>query len=216
MTFLIIASEVVAGSFRERFFSTAGAQRQHKSSLAFHYQWLCAVEQELEWRAEESDGAYRRFINQDGPFTEPGRGVGLHAMTAGFFQRNDDWVPAFAVQPGPWAHGQRLFVFADAPFSIVWREAINWWADQHTIFDEDRDRIAAAPPAPALFADLRHRMNQEGHRIPPDALGPVFAEQRRQLADSRGNHRVFEDSLQSAIADWDRRPASRIDGTRFL
>lgn len=208
-------SEVVAGSFRERFFSTAGARRQHKSTLAFHYQWLCALGQDIAWRVEDQEAQYERFITQDEPNVAPGRGVGLHGITAGFFEAHGEWTAAFSVSPRPPAYGRRLFTFADTPYSTVWRNAITWWADEHTIVDEDRDRLAAAPPPPALFADLRHRMNQEGLRIPPDALGAVFDEQRRQLAATRGGHRVFEDSLQSAIADWSHRPSDRIDGTGY-
>lgn len=49
-------------------------------------------------------------------------------------------------------------------------------------------RIAIAfwvTPSPNQFAELRRHLNQDGADIPVEKLGPVFAEQRQKLKDSR-------------------------------
>ena len=112
--------------------------------------------------------------------------------------------------------GPKRFHFKTALFSEAWREAVHFWADEHTVFDEDRDRVLATPPSPGQFSALRRQMNSEGRDIPTEALEPVFREQRMRLAKARASSEdttAIEDALAQELTEWQSRPRP-IDGRR--
>ncbi|KAF0804397.1 hypothetical protein ACRYJU_04585 [Alloalcanivorax xenomutans] len=207
----------IDGHTRKATFSTRTASSQNKSNLWVRYQWLSAVGVDLDWKIEQRERAYQRFVTTDDPKTPAGRGLGVHGLTAVFYVSGDDWVPAFSVarHPDVLGHPQadRRFTFAHAPYSDVWRDAVLFWAEEHAIEDSDRARLLAHPPEPTLFSALRRRMNEEGHDIFTEALSPVFREQRTALAAARASTsapahertRDLEAALLDDLSDWYRR-----------
>ncbi|KAF0803483.1 hypothetical protein A6D6_03699 [Alcanivorax xiamenensis] len=205
--FLVTAR--IEGHTRKATFSTQTASSQDKSNLWVRYQWLSAVGMDLEWKIEKRERQYQKFVTTDHPETEPGRGLGVHGLTAAFYASGDSWIPAFAVARHPDLLGRpqadRRFTFEQAPYSEVWREAVTFWAEEHAIEEADRERLLAQIPEPALFSALRRRMNDEGNDVPTEALSSVFREQREALAATRAPAQALEAALMDDLNDWRRR-----------
>jgi hypothetical protein len=205
--FLVTAR--IDGHTRKATFSTRTASSQDKSNLWVQYQWLSAVGMDLEWKIEKRERHYQRFVTSDHPDTRPGRGLGVHGLTAAFYASGDDWIPAFSVARNPDVLGRpqvdRRFTFEHAPYSAVWRDAVMFWAEEHAIEDADRERLLTRTPEPALFSALRRRMNEEGNDIPTEALSSVYREQRDALAATRAPAQALEAALMDDLNDWQRR-----------
>ncbi|MFT0140834.1 hypothetical protein ACEK07_46855 [Alcanivoracaceae bacterium MT1] len=205
--FLVTAR--IDGYTKKATFSTQTASSQDKANLWVQYQWLSAVGTDLDWKIEKRERDYQRFVSTDAPGTPPGRGLGVHGLTAVFYASGDDWIPAFAVARHPDLLGRpqadRRFTFEHAPYSTVWRDAVVFWAEEHAIEEADRERVLAAPPEPTVFADLRRRMRYEGSAIFSEALSLVFREQREALAATRAPAQALEAALLDDLSDWSRR-----------
>lgn len=206
--------------YHQRYFSTAAAKDQSDDDVYFRYQRLSAEKQDMEWQLESLLYQYRRYVTENHPTTKPERGVGVHGITASFFlDRRKTWQAGFTVARDQNEYGRRKptrrFTFCTKPFSQVWRDAVNFWADEHAIEDADRERVLNSPPEPEQFKKLRRYMNEhDGFEIPVKALSAVFAEQRDQLSQKRYLQRAKElkldagaltppdDRIQAEMAAW--------------
>lgn len=176
----------------QAYFSTRNCNFQDDRCIHFKRERLKAELQDAEWMAESALFQYKRFVSESHPATREGRGLGFHGMTSTFtVDRRGKYQAAFIVHWFDESDSSRQpkrateFTFRSKPFSVVWKDAVNYWAEVHDVLDEDRDRILANPPAPSVFTNLRRIMNNEGFDIPHEALGPVFREQRDALKTRR-------------------------------
>jgi len=207
--------------YLQRYFSTFRAEEQAETDPHYLRAKLEAQIQELQWKQESLQYQYQRFVTQDHPNTMPERGVGVHGLTAGFFGSDDEgWRAGFSVaqrQDGCGSRkGDRRFIFTRLPYSQAWAAAVEFWAQEHDIAEEDKLRVLASPPDPVQFKRLRRQINQieQSADIPVEALSPVFAEQREELAAQRAVLRAKEmklhvgvpgqpdAELQAEMADW--------------
>jgi hypothetical protein len=178
-------------NYHQKYFSTIQAQSQSDSDVYYRYQHLRAQKQELEWQLESLRYQYHRFVTQNHPSTKPERGLGVHGLTASFYlDRRKKWQAALTVSldrsEGSKRKPSKRFTFRTRPFSEVWELAVNFWAIEHGIKDQDRDRVLNSPPEPDQLKRLRRHMNDHGNvDIPVEALSPVFAEQRERMAFAR-------------------------------
>lgn len=200
--------------YRQEYFSTLRAKTQDETDPVFRYEKLKAQIQEAEWQAKSLLHQYQVFVSEDHPSTKPHRGVGCHGITAGFSKdRRKEWQAVFRVKRK--AGQPRAFTFRTRPFSQVWHDVVHFWAREHEILDEDRDRILANPPEPSQFKDLRRHLNSTTKAdIPVDALSPVFAEQRGEIARekalkhakdlklSEGLMTPPDEDIEADMADW--------------
>lgn len=207
-------------NYNQRYFSTIPAKQQSDDDMYFRYQRLQAEKQNLEWQLESMAYQYNRYVNENHPTTKPERGVGVHGITASFFlDRRKKWQAGFTVARDQNESGRRKptkrFTFCTKPFSLVWSETVNFWADEHGIEDGDRERVLSSPPEPEQFKRLRRHMNEhDGFKIPVEALSAVFAEQRERISQKRSLQRAEElklgsgalvppdDTLKSEMAAW--------------
>ena len=180
------------GEAHQKYFSTRICEHQDDRCLAFKRLRLQAELQDATWKAESALFQYKRFVSENHPTTLHGRGLGFTGMTISFtIDRRGRPQAVFLVHsyedPGAGEQQRKAkeFTFRSRPYSVVWRDAVNFWAEAHGVLDEDRDRILAAPPPPSIFSELRRAMNEQGADIPTDALEPIFREQRERLAAQR-------------------------------
>ncbi|TVP55917.1 MAG: hypothetical protein EA349_08545 [Halomonadaceae bacterium] len=177
----------VNGSQRQTFFSTRGMPR---NSMMFQHEKLRAQAQNAQWEAEAAFAVYRKQVSTNSPETEKHTGVGVHGLTLDFFSpKQDVWEPVFVVH-GHNGKEPRRFSIKGKYLSTAWTFAVNCWADEHQVLDEDRQRLLDAPPAPDQFKALRHVRNQQGNDIGVEVLGDVFAERRAALQAERGMSRT--------------------------
>jgi len=185
-------------NYNQTYFSTNPAEQQSDEDRYFYYRRLQAEKQNLEWQLESLRYQYHRFVHQNHPTTKPERGVGVHGITASFFRdRRGTWQAGFTVARDQHEDGRRKptkrFTFCTKPFSQVWLEAANVWADEHEIVPVDRERVVKTSPEPEQFKRLRRQMNEhDGFDIPVGALSAVFAEQREQINQKRSIQRAKE------------------------
>lgn len=208
--------DTVDGHLLKKMFSTRKAARQASDDPLVQWRYLCAMEQHLAWHIAAEEVRYRKLVSEEHHLTLPHRGVGVRCLTASFVpagNSDDAWAPCFLVARHRDELGRRQgpkrFHFKTALFSEAWREAVHFWADEHTVFDEDRDRVLATPPSPGQFSALRKQMNAEGRDIPTEALEPVFREQRLRLAKARASSEdtaAIEERLAEELSNWKRRP----------
>lgn len=209
------------GQYLQRYFSTSRAEEQTETDPRYLTAKLEAEIQELQWKQLSLQYQYQRFVTQDHSNTKPERGVGVHGLTAGFFGSDDEgWRAGFSValrQEGSGSRkGDKRFIFTLLPYSQAWSTAVEFWAQEHDIAEEDKQRVLANPPEPAQFKALRRQINEieQSADIPVEALSPVFAEQREELASQRAVLRAKEMKLhvgmpgqpdadiQAEMADW--------------
>lgn len=173
------------GDYRQRYFSTNLAKLQSDSDPYFKYQRLQAEYQDTAWAVESLEYQYQQFVTTNKSNTKPERGVGVHGIVIMFANAyGGNYAPCFCVSR-PGKH-QKRFMLKEHLFSDAWRLAVNLWADENSIADEDRTRVLENPPLPDQFKRLRHQMvNEEGRDVPVEALRPVYREQRSILAQAR-------------------------------
>jgi hypothetical protein len=201
-------------NYRQSYFSTSRAENHNESDVHFRYEKLKAELQEATWQADSFLHQYRVFVSQNHSTTKPFRGVGVHGITCHFFRdRRNSWQAAFNVQPST-GH-PKTFTFCSRSFTETWIAAVEFWAEQHGILNDDTQRVLTSPPLPAQFKELRRHLNNE-HRydIPVETLSPVFAEQREEIlqkkaAKKRQHYNREEGSGSSAsqkaaavISEW--------------
>lgn len=172
-------------NYRQAYFSTRPAKSQSDDDVYFRYQRLRAEYQNAEWEAESLWYQYQQFVTTSNATSKPYRGLGIHGITATFAAwHGGKWEPCFTVSR-PGKPGKR-FMFRHHPFSEAWTLAVNLWAEEYEILEEDYLRVLNNPPDPEHFKRLRRQMNDhEGFDISVEALRPVFSEQREQLAKER-------------------------------
>lgn len=173
------------GDYRQAYFSTYFAKYQSDEDKYFRYQRLRAEYQEAEWEAESLWYQYQQFVTTSNRTSKPWRGLGIHGITAMFARYyGGTYQPCFSVnRPGK---PQKRFMFKFHRYSEAWALAVDLWARENGILEEDRIRVLNNPPPPEHFKQLRRQMNDhEGFDIPVEALGPVFEEQREQLAHQK-------------------------------
>lgn len=169
---------------QNRYFTTLPAKQQDDSDVYYRYQKLKAEQQDAAWAVDELEKKYLKFISTSRGNTKPERGVGVHGIVAMYVPWGDRWEPGFSVSRAD--QGPKRFLFKHYRFSEAWHEAVNLWAQEYGIVDEDREWVLQRMPEPEQFKRLRHQMNDhEGHDIPVEALRPVFREQREHLALTR-------------------------------
>jgi len=206
--------------YRQKYFSTVAASQQNDSDIFYRYQRLRAEKQNLEWQMESILYQYHRFVTEDHPTTKPERGVGVHGITANFIQdRRGKWQAVFLVARDQEAFQKRRrskeFTFRSNPYSEVWQQVVDFWAQEHNILAEDKARVLHSPPAPEQFKRLRRLLNAEqGWDIPVEALSPVFREQREKIARERALQRAkdlrldagamkpVQDDIQAEMTEW--------------
>lgn len=87
-----------ADNYYQEYFSTSTARLQSEEDTFFLTQKLKAEHQEAEWRADSLMYQYKRYVTKNHPLTKPGRGVGVHGITASFFlDKSKKWQAAFVV-----------------------------------------------------------------------------------------------------------------------
>jgi hypothetical protein len=177
------------GDYRQAYFSTIPAKSQSDEDIYFRYQRLKAEYKEAEWEADSLWYQYQQFVTKSHGTSKPYRGLGIHGITAGFaLWHGGKWEPCFMVSRA--GKPSKRFMFRHHPFSEAWALAVNLWAEEYQILEVDRIRVLASPPDPEHFKKLRRQMNDhDGFDISVEALGPVFSEQREQLARERLNQR---------------------------
>lgn len=187
----------VAGELQLRHFSTQTARVQAEECVIFLQRRLLAKLQELEWQRDNLQHRYQRFVSENQANTPLERGVGVHSISAAFARRGrGQWRACFKVERfhsgASSRQPARLFPFTGS-FSEVCEEALVFWAEEHGVCSDDTRRVLNNPPDPEQFKRLRRQMNEhEGYDIPVEALSPVFAEQRSQLAMQRSELKVKE------------------------
>lgn len=113
--------------------------------------------------------------------------------------------------PGGWEFGFQVsrppnrvplkFPIRSDLYSEVWNTAVNAWAKHHDIRAKDREALRHRKPAPAQFKEVRKYLNEnKGAFVPPEALRPVFAEQRRQLSNAKAQASLKSGSLSEEMA----------------
>lgn len=179
-------SGTYAGEHRVERFSTAPAKTQDESDPYVRYQWLKARLQEVEWEADHELHQYRVFVSEDDPKALPHQEVGCHAIFCEYFRSKwGDRIAGFRVRVRRSGRAPR-FLFTVLGFSKAWRDAVQFWAAEHGIEEEDVQRLLRNPPEPVQFKRLRRYLNEhQGADIPTDALTPVFAEQRAEVAKQK-------------------------------
>lgn len=196
--------------YRHTSFSTSPAKSQSDNDLYFRYKRLQAEYQDAEWAAESVLYQYQQFITTSSNKAKPYRGLGIHGITATFAQYGKACQPCFTVSR-PGKPGKR-FLFKFHPFSEAWLLAVNLWADENGILEEDRARVLANPPDPEHFKQLRRQMNDyEGFDISVEALGPVFSEQREKMAQKRLTQRSNALKLAETPSTVDSRKNAETD-----
>jgi hypothetical protein len=192
------------GDFYQRYFSTSAAVQQADEDVIFLSRRLEAELQDLEWQRDSLQYRYQRFVSEDQSNTLPERGVGVHGITAAFVrQGRGPWRACFKVAKSQAATASRqsskTFPFS-RPFSEVWEEVVEFWAEEHGVCSADRQRVLDSPPDPDQFKRLRRQMNEhEGYDVPVEALSPVFAEQRSLLAKQRAELKAKEMKLHIGV-----------------
>lgn len=208
----------VAGKPEQAYFSTSEFDNQSDDCPYFKRERLRAEVQDAQWMADSAWHQYQTFVTTDHPSTKPERGLGVHCLRIGFHKSyGDSWIPHFEVTSPNKA--PKRYSFATSLFSQAWQQSVMYWAEEHSVLAEDRDRVLATPPSPSRFRDLRRQMVSEGYDIPVSALSNVFREQRQQIAAARllrkdeaqqhplsaGGKSALNpvaDSLQAEIAAW--------------
>lgn len=187
------------GDYRQEYFSTIRAKVQDDSDPLFRYEKLKAKIKETEWQADSLLYQYQIFVSQNHPTTKPHRGVGVHGITCTFFKdRRGSWKAAFSVKQS--AGLPKRITFANTAFSDAWRRAVVEWGRQHEILEEDIERVINNPPSPEQFKHLRRHLNNEhGYDIPVEALSPVFAEQRGEIARRRALEKAEKMKLSEGL-----------------
>lgn len=211
---------VTSGTGEQRYFSTRAAAVQDDSDSRFLFQRLSAEKQDAEWRLESLRLRYQRFVTKEHAGTKPHRGVGVHGITAAFFRNGpNNWTPGFVVSRfrGGECRPARPFRMKRKPYSQVWQEVVDFWAEEHGVLPRDRNRLLASSLGPEQFKRLRRQMNEhEGFDIPVSALSPAFAEQRSELEHQRALRNAQNlglnqaaglpappsDDLQAEVAAW--------------
>lgn len=203
------------GDYRQRYFSTNMAELQSDSDRYFKYQRLQAEYQDTVWAIESLEHQYHQFVTTNKSNTKPERGVGVHGIVIMFATAyGGKYAPGFGVSRPD--KPQKRFMLKDHLFSDAWRLAVNHWADENSIADEDRTRVLGNPPHPDQFKRLRHQMvNEEGRNVPVEALRPVYREQRILLTLARQqqassakeltSHRKpssSDRSIETEISEW--------------
>ena len=183
-------------NYRQSYFSTSRADNQNESDVQFRYEKLKAKLQEATWQADSYLHQYQVFVSQNHPTTKPFRGVGVHGITCHFFRdRRNSWQAAFNVQPST-GH-PKTFTFCSRSFTETWIAAVEFWAEQHGILDDDTQRILTSPPLPGQLKDLRRHLNNEhGYDIPVETLSPVFAEQRGEILQKKAAKKLQNNSAK--------------------
>lgn len=196
-------SGTYAGKDRHAEFPVYPSSRE--SDPLVRYQKLKAELQLAEWEAEDALYQYRLFVTEDDPKAKPYQGTGCHGIFCDFFQTKwGIWQAGFRVRRMS-GRGTR-FLFDVKPFSRAWRDAVGLWASMHEIEPEDVQRLLKHPPEPAQFKELRRYLNsQEGKDIPVEALSPVFAEQRQELAQLK----LFEKAESLKLTEGLSAPATQ-------
>lgn len=168
----------------QEYFSTSDALIQDSSDYHYEVQRLSALIQEAKWKLESLAYQYNKFVTANHALTKPGRGIGVHCITLDFITHNDSvFYPVFDVTiPG---QGAKRISLKTKLYSEAWKEAVDTWAQAHTVLDTDKDRLLANPPSPQRFKELRRQMNSEGKDVGVEALSMVFREQRMALEAQR-------------------------------
>ncbi|KXS55294.1 MAG: hypothetical protein AWU57_280 [Marinobacter sp. T13-3] len=174
----------------QEYFSTRKAKIQDESDPHFLYQKKLAYYTDAQWEVESLWYQYQKFVTTNNKLTHPYRGVGVHSLIMTFARWNDtDLAPCFQVfvtGKKSASRSYKRFYLRHHLFSEAWELAVNAWAEENEILEEDRVRVLNNPPSPEQFKDLRRHMNEnEGYDIPVEALRPVFREQREALQHKR-------------------------------
>lgn len=204
---------------RKRLFSTEHIPL--RSSDEFRLQQLLAERQELDWEIERLESRYQRFVTTDDPDTPSAHRVGVHRLTADFYQDGKGvWKGCFTVAYKKTKLDTSLtlrrFPFTRLMYSKAWREAVGCWARQYRIRKADAQRILQAQPPAGLFKELRWYLNdQHDLDIPTTALSCIFREQREALAKrsrakpatqvsepEKAPEEAFQSTLAQEIQQW--------------
>jgi len=185
--------------YRQEYFSTTKAKVQDESDPFFRYEKIKAEMKEAEWQADSLLYQYQVFVSQNHPTTKPYRGVGVHGITCTFFKdRRGSWKAAFSVKQ-PSGLPKRI-TFLNQAFSDAWRKSVAEWGKQNEILEEDIEKVTNNPPLPDQFKHLRRHLNEEhGYDIPVEALSPVFAEQRGEIARKRALEKAEKMKLSEGL-----------------
>ena len=190
-------TRLIGEEYLQKYLSTAAANTQSEDDIYYRYRHLQALYQDTEWEAESILRQYRNFVTTNSGNTKPLRGLNLHGITASFIRSGNKWEPCFTVSR-PGKKPQKRFLFWNQSYSDAWEKAVTLWAEEHQILEEDRARVLESSPDPEQFKRLRRQMNDhEGFDISVEALGPVFKDQREQLANQRLVQRAAELKLQT-------------------
>jgi len=168
----------------------------------YKYQETKARYLEASWKKRSAVYQYLNFVRTDHHLVLPGRGLGMHSLTADIRKRGHGlWTCGFKVNI---ERGKIRFFeieYGLRTFSEAWQEAVICWSDAHGVRHKDRDAKLQNPPSPDIFKALRRQMNQEGYDIPPSALGPVYAEQRKAIAMRKAEQALKRPVSNVEVAD---------------
>jgi len=151
---------------------------------------------------------YIRFVRENHALVKPKRGIGIHGFNLSIMVKNreeEQYYCGFVVMPDEGYQKRFIIRAPDYPFSLVFRQAIDFWAESHQIREKDKQRVLVNAPGPECFKNLRRQMNKEGYNIPVSAISDAFWEQRNDLSLKRIEEKHKAPNLapdMAEIAQW--------------
>ncbi|WP_020409286.1 hypothetical protein [Hahella ganghwensis] len=202
----------INGKQHQRFFSDQSPSTV-KEHVWCEYQELRARIIDLQLMKRHAVQQYLNFIRYDDPRTKPARRVGMKGLTADILNRGGRWSCGFRVGYGAEVPVKFFEVSTELTFTEAWEQAVEHWGQIFGIRQRDCEEKSENPPPVDIFKQLRRLMNDEGHDVPVSVLGPVYAEQRLQIAGKKGNNAPAKkvDVKESDILQWfQRETGSRV------
>ncbi|OZG72007.1 hypothetical protein BTA51_18590 [Hahella sp. CCB-MM4] len=196
---------VISGKHHQRYLSDQPPSLVSTETWC-QYQELKARIIELKLKRRLAVRQYFQFIRSEDLRTKPARRVGVRGISADIQSKSGEWRCGFKVSGGSESAASFFEISSETSFTEAWESAIDCWGHRFGIREKDCALKKSSAPPMEIFKNLRRILNEEGSDVPVSVLGPVYAEQRQQIAGKKdGQDSKRLDIDESDILQWFKR-----------